>query len=73
MKAYEDKAYEYVCLGFAEKAIHSLNAIFDIPRPNFLASDDVLSQKLNNKFSIIKVELDALKSSITSHSQKNDL
>jgi hypothetical protein len=62
IRTYEDKAFEHLALDQIEKAIKSYEKIFEHPKPSSISSDDVISQKLNDKFSRIRLKLEALKS-----------
>lgn len=62
IRNYEDKAFEHLALNQTKKAIKFYEKIFEHPRPSSLSSEDIISQKLNDKFSRIRLKLEALKS-----------
>jgi len=64
VRAYEDIAFEYLALDQVEKAINAYDKIFEIPQPSPINSEDVISIKLADKFSRIRLKLDSLRSRI---------
>jgi len=61
VRTYEDRAFEYLALDQVEKAINAYTKIFEIPKPSSLTPEEIISRKLDDKFSRIRLKLEALK------------